>query len=129
LEKKTKKQNRNPSKAHVIQTMEIEANQEQEKVYNLNENDVLLVGFLLLTFFSTVLLIVLLSLRFCIYMIEKHGEDYVKMTRDHKNYYQETPKQIKRRINQFKNMNKAYEKYLLDKQNGVDFLAKLDEKF
>jgi hypothetical protein len=67
--------------------------------------------------------------RFCIYMIEKYAEDHVKMAKDYKNLYQYTPKQIKRQINQFKNMKKAYDKYLLDKKSGVDFLSKLDEKF
>jgi hypothetical protein len=62
-------------------------------------------------------------------MIEKHGDDHVKMAKDHKNYYQDTPNQIKRRLNQFKNMKKVYDKYLLDKKNGVNFLSRLDEKF
>lgn len=39
--------------------------------------------------------------QFCKYMSEKYGEDYVAMSRDLKNYYQETPKQIKRKINKY----------------------------
>ncbi len=56
-------------------------------------------------------------------MIEKYGEDYKKMARDHKNYYQDTPAQLKRRINIFKSMKQAYGKYLSDKAAGEDFLG------
>ena len=59
-------------------------------------------------------------------MIEKFGEDYVAMSKHHKNYYQETPKQIKKRLNQFKNMKVAYEKYLNEKKNGVNFLENFE---
>ncbi|NXG71288.1 NOP16 protein, partial [Baryphthengus martii] len=37
------------------------------------------------------------------YMIRNHGENYKEMARDEKNYYQDTPKQIKRKINVYKN--------------------------
>uniref|UniRef100_A0A8C8RX76 Nucleolar protein 16 n=1 Tax=Pelusios castaneus TaxID=367368 RepID=A0A8C8RX76_9SAUR len=36
------------------------------------------------------------------HMIRSHGENYKKMARDEKNYYQDTPKQIKRKINVYK---------------------------
>ncbi|CAI5642653.1 nucleolar protein 16 [Oreochromis niloticus] len=36
------------------------------------------------------------------YMIREHNEDYKAMARDEKNYYQDTPKQIKRKINEYK---------------------------
>ena len=62
----------------------------------------------------------------CIYMIEKYGEDCVKMAKDHKNHYQDTPKQWRRKINQFKNMKYVYQRYLSDKQAGVNFLERLD---
>ncbi len=62
-------------------------------------------------------------------MIEKYGTDYKKMCKDYKNYYQDTPSQLKKRINIFKAMNVQYEKYLNDKKNGVDFLKDLEEKF
>jgi len=48
-------------------------------------------------------------------MLEKYNDDYKKMARDHKNYYQDTPAQIKRRINIFKTMKTQYEKYLNEK--------------
>ena len=78
-----------------------------EKRHNLNESDMLL----------------------CIYMIEKFGDDYKKMSKDYKNYYQDTPNQLKKRINVFKTMKTQYEKYLADKKSGVNFLADLEEKF
>ncbi|CAF0796693.1 unnamed protein product [Brachionus calyciflorus] len=84
-----------------------EANRPVEKVYNLNENDIL----------------------YCIYMMEKYSEDYAKMAKDYKNYYQDTPAQIRKKINLFKQMKGPYQKYLSDKKAGVDFLDKLDEKY
>ncbi|KAM9331777.1 nucleolar protein 16 [Pholidichthys leucotaenia] len=36
------------------------------------------------------------------HMIREHGEDYKAMARDEKNYYQDTPKQIKRKISEYK---------------------------
>lgn len=36
------------------------------------------------------------------YMVENHGEDYKAMARDEKNYYQDTPKQIRNKINVYK---------------------------
>ncbi|EMP30957.1 Nucleolar protein 16 [Chelonia mydas] len=36
------------------------------------------------------------------YMIRNHGENYKDMARDEKNYYQDTPKQIKRKISVYK---------------------------
>ncbi|XP_075996530.1 nucleolar protein 16 [Genypterus blacodes] len=35
------------------------------------------------------------------HMILHHRDDYVAMARDEKNYYQDTPKQIKRKINEY----------------------------
>ncbi|XP_070699698.1 nucleolar protein 16 [Pempheris klunzingeri] len=36
------------------------------------------------------------------YMIREHTDNYKAMARDEKNYYQDTPKQIKRKINEYK---------------------------
>ncbi|XP_070839495.1 nucleolar protein 16 [Chaetodon trifascialis] len=36
------------------------------------------------------------------HMIREHGDNYKAMARDEKNYYQDTPKQIKRKINEYK---------------------------
>ena len=61
-------------------------------------------------------------------MMEKHGEDYVKMAKDYQNYYQDTPAQIKKKISLFKQMKFQYKKYLDEKKAGVNFLAKLDHE-
>ncbi|KAG7217167.1 hypothetical protein INR49_027708 [Caranx melampygus] len=39
------------------------------------------------------------------YMIREHNEDYKAMARDEKNYYQDTPKQIKRKISEYKRVH------------------------
>ncbi|XP_036378842.1 nucleolar protein 16 [Megalops cyprinoides] len=36
------------------------------------------------------------------YMIKEHNDNYKAMARDEKNYYQDTPKQIKRKVDQYK---------------------------
>ncbi|XP_002740033.1 nucleolar protein 16-like [Saccoglossus kowalevskii] len=51
---------------------------------------------------------------YCTYMIDKYGEDYKAMARDRKNYYQETPKQIKQKIKTFKS-TEQYTKYVEEK--------------
>lgn len=43
------------------------------------------------------------EIQFCEYMIKKHKDDYVAMARDLKNYFQETPKQIRRKIMKYNN--------------------------
>ncbi len=73
--------------------------------------------------------IIFLISRYCIYMMEKFGDDYKKMAKDYKNYYQDTPAQLRKRIGQFKKMNDQYEKYLSEKKAGINFLAKLEESF
>ena len=62
-------------------------------------------------------------------MMEKYGEDYKKMCKDYKNYYQDTPAQLKKKINLFKNMKGPYKKYLNEKKAGKNFLEELEEKF
>ncbi|KAL3990679.1 Ribosome biogenesis protein Nop16 family protein [Acanthocheilonema viteae] len=42
------------------------------------------------------------DIEFCAYMIERHGEDYEKMSHDARNIYQDTPKQIQRKIRIFR---------------------------
>lgn len=47
------------------------------------------------------------------YMIREHKDDYKAMARDEKNYYQDTPKQIKRKINEYKRCHPdQFEKFL-----------------
>jgi hypothetical protein len=88
-----------------MQLLEEAAKQTTKVQHNLNENDVL----------------------YCIYFIEKYKDDYVKMAKDYKNYYQDTPKQLKRRIEKFKQMSNHYKKYLQDKKDGISFLN-IEEK-
>ncbi|CAI2729530.1 unnamed protein product [Schistosoma spindalis] len=55
---------------------------------------------------------------FCIYNLEMYAEDdFESMSRDPKNVYQLTPKQIERLINKFKQTT-GFQKYLKDKQSG-----------
>ncbi|XP_063498625.1 nucleolar protein 16 isoform X5 [Symphalangus syndactylus] len=48
------------------------------------------------------------------YMVENHGEDYKAMARDEKNYYQDTPKQIRSKINVYKRFYPAEWQDFLD---------------
>ncbi|XP_046558669.1 uncharacterized protein LOC124267725 isoform X1 [Haliotis rubra] len=80
-------------KHHVVDALEKQANIPQEARLRLSD----------------------LEVRYCVHMIEKHGEDYKAMARDPKNYYQDTPKQIKKKINRFKNIPEQYEAYLRSK--------------
>ncbi|XP_006747978.2 nucleolar protein 16 [Leptonychotes weddellii] len=52
------------------------------------------------------------------YMVENHGEDYKAMARDEKNYYQDTPKQIRNKINVYKRF------YPAEWQTFIDSLQK-----
>ncbi|CAH8561306.1 unnamed protein product [Schistosoma curassoni] len=55
---------------------------------------------------------------FCIYNLEMYPEDdFESMSRDPKNVYQLTSKQIERLINKFKQTT-GFQKYLKDKQSG-----------
>lgn len=94
--KKTEeKQEVTPVKQHVALELEAEANIPQKRRLRLSEPET----------------------RYCIYMMEKYGEDYKAMARDLKNYYQDTPKQIKNKIKAFKSVPEQYGEYL--KQKGM----------
>ncbi|GFT54082.1 nucleolar protein 16, partial [Nephila pilipes] len=54
-------------------------------------------------------------MKFSVYMIEKYGEDYKAMAKDPKNYYQDTPAVIRRKINRFKNTPCQWNGYLRTK--------------
>ncbi|XP_041368660.1 nucleolar protein 16-like [Gigantopelta aegis] len=82
-------------KLFVRDKLEAEANAPQERMVRLSEPEA----------------------RFCIHMMEQHGEDYKAMARDPKNYYQETPKQIRRKINIFKSIPEQYGLYLSSKKS------------
>jgi len=63
------------------------------------------------------------EIRYCIYMIEKYGDEYDRMARDPKNAYQDTPAQIRRKIETFKSIPIQYNAYLRSKgllsENGA----------
>ncbi|XP_015250157.1 nucleolar protein 16 [Cyprinodon tularosa] len=42
------------------------------------------------------------------HMIREHKDNYKAMARDEKNYYQDTPKQIKRKINEYKRCHQQH---------------------
>ncbi|XP_059174758.1 nucleolar protein 16-like [Physella acuta] len=48
---------------------------------------------------------------FCIYLMDKYGDNYKGMSRDERNFYQETPKQLQRKINRFKSIPEMYKVY------------------
>ncbi|XP_052706912.1 nucleolar protein 16-like [Crassostrea angulata] len=89
-EEKTRK--RQP-KEHVIEDLEMEASIPQEKTLKLSSEEV----------------------KYCIYMLEKYGEDYKAMARDKRNHFQDTPKQIKKKIKTFMNIPEQYNAYIASK--------------
>ncbi|KRZ54329.1 Nucleolar protein 16 [Trichinella nativa] len=52
------------------------------------------------------------ELKFLVYMMEKHGEDFEAMARDSRNYFQRTSGQMRRAIQAFKKMPIQYNAYL-----------------
>eukprot|EP00058_Branchiostoma_floridae_P025590 XP_002611080.1 hypothetical protein BRAFLDRAFT_206160 [Branchiostoma floridae] len=84
-------------KLHVMRQLEQEANTLQEGAPRLSTEMV----------------------RYCTYMMDKYGEDYVAMAKDVKNYYQDTPKQIRRKIARFKSIPEQYQEYLKQKETAM----------
>ncbi|XP_051157372.1 protein PFC0760c [Leptopilina boulardi] len=82
-----------PLKVHVAESLEKEAKTPRERMFKLPKNQV----------------------QFITYMMDKYGDDYKAMTRDKKNYYQLTWKQIRAKVNTFKNIPEQYAEYLLEK--------------
>ncbi|XP_062598220.1 uncharacterized protein LOC134259631 [Saccostrea cucullata] len=83
-------------KEHVVHELEAEASVPLEKTLRLSSEET----------------------KYCIYMMEKYGEDFKAMARDRRNYYQETPKQIKRKIKAFMNIPEQYNAYLATKASS-----------
>lgn len=69
-----------PLKPYVIQDMEAEASQRGNKKLTCS-NDII---------------------EYVQHMVREHNENYKAMARDEKNYYQDTPKQIKRKVELYK---------------------------
>ncbi|CAF1042157.1 unnamed protein product [Rotaria sp. Silwood1] len=95
------KKKRRPTKVHIRDELEKDANTERVKSLRISDPDRL----------------------FCIYMIEKHDTNYEAMARDHHNDYQLTARQLERKIEKFKKIPKVYERYLAEKAEGKNFLA------
>ena len=57
------------------------------------------------------------QVKFITYMMDKHGDDYEAMSRDHKNHYQETPAKIRGMITKFISIPEHYAPYL--KERGL----------
>ncbi|KAH9368238.1 nucleolar protein 16-like [Haemaphysalis longicornis] len=90
---KSKRKARAP-KEHVVKMLETEASEPRPSTLRLSGDNV----------------------KFCVYMLEKYGEDYVAMAKDRKNYFQETPAQIRQKINTFKKIPEQWNAYLRAKE-------------
>ncbi|XP_072257100.1 nucleolar protein 16 [Pyxicephalus adspersus] len=53
------------------------------------------------------------------HMVENYGEDHKAMARDEQNYYQDTPKQIMRKINLYKRHHPQEYQALIESRNKV----------
>ncbi|GLH03192.1 Uncharacterized protein GBIM_09091 [Gryllus bimaculatus] len=92
---KKKKKKLLPRKAHVVQKLEENANAPRVGKFRLPEGQV----------------------RWLSYLITKYGEDYKAMSRDPKNHYAETWKQIRAKINTFKKIPEQYDVFLKSQEN------------
>ncbi|XP_075221391.1 nucleolar protein 16 [Lycorma delicatula] len=79
-----------PKKIHVAQALEEDANAPREKTFRLPKSQV----------------------QWLSYLLNKYGEDYKAMSRDDKNYYQETWKQLRAKVKQFKSIPEQFGEYL-----------------
>ncbi|XP_063231137.1 nucleolar protein 16 [Bacillus rossius redtenbacheri] len=83
-------ENKVPNKHHVADAIEKEAHAPRVRKFELPNSQV----------------------EWLTYLMDKYGEDYKAMTRDSKNYEQQTWKQIRAKINRFKSIPEQYGKYL-----------------
>ncbi|XP_067936716.1 nucleolar protein 16-like isoform X2 [Watersipora subatra] len=60
--------------------------------------------------------------QYVIYMMENYGEDYKAMARDKKNYYQDTPKQIRKKILKFQKIPELFDAYKLMKEQEMNVI-------
>ncbi|XP_064470642.1 nucleolar protein 16-like [Ornithodoros turicata] len=82
------------TKKHVVEALEAEASQPTRKTLRMSGDNV----------------------KFCVYMLEKYGEDYKAMAKDSKNYYQHTPAQIRQKIKTLQKIPEQWNAYLKAKQ-------------
>ncbi|CAD5116444.1 DgyrCDS5331 [Dimorphilus gyrociliatus] len=85
-------------KGHVVKELEEQANVPDKGVFRLPDNEI----------------------DFCTHMLDKHGDDYKAMAMDKKNYYQDTPKQIRKKILKFKSIPEHYNTYLESRKKTVN---------
>ncbi|XP_017303721.1 nucleolar protein 16-like isoform X2 [Diaphorina citri] len=83
-------------KAHVVKSIEEDANELRENKLKIPKTQVL----------------------YLTNLMDKYGEDYKAMAKDPKNYYQETWKQIRAKIKTFKGIPEQYNEYL--KRKGLE---------
>lgn len=83
-----------PKKGHVVKAIEDDAKAPRAKLFRLPKSQV----------------------EWITYLMDKYGEDYKAMERDRKNYYQETWKQLRAKVNRFKSVPEQYEAYLKSKE-------------
>ncbi|KAJ9596457.1 hypothetical protein L9F63_012496, partial [Diploptera punctata] len=83
-----------PTKKHVVEAIEAEVKKPRVKKFRLPDGQV----------------------RWLTYLLDKYGEDYKAMVKDSKNHYQETWKQIRRKIDRFKTIPEQYNAYLESKK-------------
>ncbi|XP_014488949.1 PREDICTED: nucleolar protein 16 [Dinoponera quadriceps] len=81
-----------PAKNYVAEALQAEAKAPRERLLRLPEGQA----------------------QFLSYLIKKYGENYKAMSRDKKNYYQLTWKQIRAKIKVFKGIPEQYNKYIQD---------------
>ncbi|XP_050449813.1 nucleolar protein 16 [Cataglyphis hispanica] len=79
-----------PIKKHVMENLEAEMKAPRERRFSLPKGEA----------------------QFLTYLIKKYGEDYEAMSRDKKNHYQLTWKQIRAKIKMFKGIPEQYNKYV-----------------
>ncbi|XP_059208377.1 nucleolar protein 16 [Centropristis striata] len=58
------------------------------------------------------------------YMIREHKDNFKAMARDEKNYYQDTPKQIKRKINEYKRCHPQHYEAFINSLASSEPMAK-----
>lgn len=85
-----------PIKAHVAEELEVEAKAPRVKKFELPKGQVMYLS----------------------YLIDKYGDDFKAMSKDSKNIYQETWKQIRNKIRTFQNIPSQWEAYMAGRSDA-----------